>query len=173
MGKKSVTPDEIKRTLDHILPTVAKPGRYVGGELNQIEKDWHPEVTSIALVFPDIYDLGMSNLALAILYDLINRRPDALAERAYAPWIDMEVAMRSAGLPLYSLETKHPLASFDIIGFTLPYESLYTNALNILDLAGILGILTGGSRLKFIYQQYFAIALGKIQVCGKEKNENH
>ena len=79
----------------------------------------------------------MSNLALAILYDLINRRPDALAERAYAPWIDMEVAMRSAGLPLYSLETKHPLASFDIIGFTLPYKSLYTNALNILDLAGI------------------------------------
>ena len=137
MGIKSVSPDEIKRTLDYILPTVAKPGRYVGGELNQIVKEWHPEVTSIALVFPDIYDLGMSNLALAILYDLINHRPDALAERAYAPWIDMETAMRSAGLPLYSLETKHPLASFDILGFTLPYEFLYTNALNILDLAGI------------------------------------
>jgi radical SAM family uncharacterized protein len=137
MGTNFVTPAVIKRALDLILPAVNKPGRYVGGELNQVVKEWDPEVTSVALVFPDIYDLGMSNLALAILYDLINRRPDALAERAYSPWIDMESALRSAGIPLYSLETKHALASFDIIGFTLPYESLYTNTLNILDLAGI------------------------------------
>ena len=79
----------------------------------------------------------MSNLGLAILYDLLNQRPDVLAERAYAPWSDMEAELRAASIPLYSLETKHPLAAFDIIGFTLPYETLYTNALNILDLAGI------------------------------------
>jgi radical SAM family uncharacterized protein len=128
---------EIIERLERLLPHVQKPGRYTGGELNQVVKDWNCIQTKVALVFPDLYDLGMSNLGLAILYDLINQRSDALAERAYAPWIDMETAMREAGLPLYSLETKHPLADFDIIGFSLPYETLYTNTLNLLDLAGI------------------------------------
>ena len=137
MGTKMVTPEEIKVALDRILPTIQKPGRYIGGELNQVVKEWDLAGTSVALIFPDIYDLGMSNLGLAILYDLINKRQDALAERAFAPWTDMEAALRSAGIPLYSLETKHPLANFDIIGFSLPYELLYTNALNILDLSGI------------------------------------
>ncbi len=100
-------------------------------------KDWAQIQTKVALVFPDLYDLGMSNLGLAILYELINKLPDALAERAYIPWTDMETAMRQTGLPLYSLETKHPLAAFDIVGFSLPYETLYTNTLNALDLAGI------------------------------------
>jgi len=79
----------------------------------------------------------MSNYGLAILYDLVNRRPDALAERAYSPWPDMEALLRQHHLPLYSLETKHSLADFDIIGISLPYETLYTNALNLLDLAGV------------------------------------
>ena len=91
----------------------------------------------MAFVFPDIYDIGISNLGMQILYDLVNQRPDALAERAYAPWVDMEDLMRSRDIPLYSLETKHPLAAFDILGFSLPYETLYTNTLNMLDLAGI------------------------------------
>ena len=129
------TPEEIAQRLERILSGVQKPGRYTGGELNQVVKDWENIQTRIALVFPEIYDIGMSNLGLAILYELINQRPDALAERAYAPWIDMEDLMRQVGLPLYSLETKHPLAVFDIIGFSLPYESLFTNTLNILDLA--------------------------------------
>jgi len=120
-----------------ILPTVQKPGRYTGGELNQVVKDWGTVQTKVALVFPDLYDLGMSNLGLAIIYDLINQRPDALAERAFAPWTDMEAAMRARGVPLYSLETKHPLTDFDIVGFSLPYETLYTSTLNLLDLAGI------------------------------------
>ncbi len=76
-------------------------------------------------------------MGLKILYDQINQRDDALAERAYAPWPDMEALMRADGIPLYSLESKRPLACFDLIGFSLPYETLYTNALNILDLAGI------------------------------------
>jgi radical SAM family uncharacterized protein len=123
--------------LDHILPTIKKPGRYTGGELNQIVKDWSACQTKIALVFPDIYDLGMSNLGLAILYDLINQRGDALAERAFSPWVDMEEAIRKSDIPLFSLETKHCLTDFDIIGFSLPYETLYTNVLNVLDLARI------------------------------------
>ena len=130
-------PEEIYQRLERILPTVQKPGRYTGGELNQVVKDWQAVSTRLALIFPDIYDIGMSNLGLAILYDQVNQRPDALAERAYAPWIDMEAAMRQAGIPLYSLETRHALAEFDILGFSLPYETLYTNALNLLDLAGV------------------------------------
>ena len=132
-----LTPEQIEIKLDRILLKVQKPGRYVGGELNSTLKDWNKVQTKVALVFPDIYDIGVSNVGLKILYDQINQRDDALAERAYAPWVDMEALMREHGIPLYTLESKHPLASFDLIGFTLPYETLYTNTLNILDLAGI------------------------------------
>lgn len=132
-----INPAELLILLERILPEVQKPGRYTGGEINQVVKDWEAVKTRVALIFPDIYDLGMSNLGLMILYDLLNQRADVLAERAYAPWVDMEAQMRLHRVPLYSLETKHPLASFDILGFSLPYETLYTNALNLLDLAGI------------------------------------
>lgn len=131
------TPQKIQSQLEAILPNVQKPGRYTGGELNQVLKEWDSVQTRLAFVFPDIYDIGMSNLGLAILYDLINQRSDALAERAYNPWSDMESALRHATIPLYSLESKHSLADFDIVAFSLPYETLYTNALNALDLAGI------------------------------------
>ncbi len=131
------TPQAIDEKLERILPTVQKPARYTGGELNQVVKDWKATQTRIALVFPDIYDIGMSNLGLAVLYESINNRPDALAERAYSPWVDMEQVMRRAGIPLYSLETHHALSQFDILGFSLPYETLYTNCLNALDLAGV------------------------------------
>ncbi|MEA3341897.1 MAG: B12-binding domain-containing radical SAM protein, partial [Chloroflexota bacterium] len=127
--------------LERILPTVRKPGRYVGGEYNAIavskNRDWEATPTRVCLAFPDIYDLGMSNLGMAILYDILNGLPDVLAERAYAPWVDMIAAMRESGIPLYSLETKRPLADFDIIGFSLPSEQLYTNVLEMLDLAGL------------------------------------
>lgn len=132
-----LTPTEIERKLDQILLKVTKPGRYVGGELNITVKDWAQTQTKVALVFPDVYDIGVSNVGLKILYDQVNQREDALAERVYAPWRDMEAQMRENGIPLYSLETYHPLAEFDLIGFSLPYETLYTNTLNILDLAGI------------------------------------
>jgi radical SAM family uncharacterized protein len=132
-----LTPEQIEAKLDRILLKVQKPGRYVGGEMNITVKDWEEIKTKVALVFPDIYDIGVSNVGLKILYDQINQRNDALAERAYAPWVDMEAQMRESGIPLYSLESKHPLACFDIIGFSLPYETLYTSTLNVLDLAGI------------------------------------
>src|SRR5512143_2419357 len=132
-----LTPQEIEGRLERILLEVQKPGRYVGGELNTVVKDWDKVETKVAFVFPDIYDIGVSNVGLKILYDQVNQRDDALAERAYAPWHDMEDLMRANGIPLYALESKRPLACFDLIGFSLPYETLYTNTLNILDLAGI------------------------------------
>ncbi len=130
-------PSSIQAQLERLLPTVRKPGRYTGGELNQVVKDWKDIETRVALVFPDIYDLGMSNLGLAILYEIINQRSDALAERVFSPWTDMEAALRQAGIPLYSLESKHAVKDFDILGISLPYETLYTNTLNLLDLAEI------------------------------------
>ncbi len=125
--------------LDRILATVQKPARYIGGEFNAVLKDWaDPKIlTKVALVFPDVYDLGMSNLGLAILYDLLNKRADILAERVYVPWPDMEAQMRAAGLPLYALESRREMRDFDLIGLSLPYEQLYTNVLTFLDLAGL------------------------------------
>jgi radical SAM family uncharacterized protein len=123
--------------LERILPTVRKPGRYVGGEYNSVAKDWEATSVRVCLAFPDIYDLGMSNLGVAILYDILNALPEVLAERAYMPWVDMIAAVREARIPLYSLESKRPLADFDIVGFSLPSEQLYTNLLEMLDLAGL------------------------------------
>ncbi|HJS30091.1 MAG TPA: TIGR03960 family B12-binding radical SAM protein [Anaerolineales bacterium] len=131
------TAESIDARLNRILPGVQKPGRYTGGELNQVVKDWGSVRTKVALVFPDIYDLGMSNLGLAILYDLLNQRHDVLAERVFSPWVDMEAALREGGLQLFSLETRHALHEFDILGISLPYETLYTNTLNLLDLGGV------------------------------------
>lgn len=127
------------RSLDRILGRVQKPARYTGGEYNSITKDWaDPQIlTKVALVFPDVYDLGMSNLGLAILYDLLNQREDILAERVYIPWPDMESQMRQAGIPLYALESRHELLDFDLIGISLPYEQLYTNVLTMFDLANM------------------------------------
>lgn len=129
-------PIDLKR-LERILPTVQKPGRYVGGEYNAVIKDWDATPTRVCLAFPDVYDLGMSSYGLAILYDILNALPDVLAERAYMPWVDMLAALRQARIPLYALESKRPLAEFDIIGFSLPHELLYTNLLEMLDLAGL------------------------------------
>jgi radical SAM family uncharacterized protein len=137
ISKKSDASLRIERFLDRHLVSIQKPARYTGGEINQVVKDWEQVHTRIALIFPDLYDLGMANLGITILYDILNQRKDTLAERAYAPWADMESALRQAGLPLYSLETKHPLSEFDILGFSLPYETLYTNTLNLLDLSGV------------------------------------
>jgi radical SAM family uncharacterized protein len=123
--------------LERILTSVQKPGRYVGAEVNSVVKEWEAISTRVCLAFPDIYDLGMSNLGLMILYDALNALPDVLAERAFLPWVDMIAAIREADIPLYSLESKRPLADFDIIGVSLPYEQLYTNLLEMLDLARI------------------------------------
>ena len=129
--------DITQQVLDGILPKVAKPARYTGHEWNSVIKDWDEVEVKVALAYPDVYEVGMSNLGLMILYDILNREEGVLAERVYAPWIDMEEAMRRAGIPLYSLESRRPLDEFDIIGFSLQYELNYTNVLNMLDLAGL------------------------------------
>jgi len=123
--------------LDQILSPVTKPARYTGREWNSVVKDWDRARIKVLLAYPDLYEVGMSNLGLMILYDLLNKEDDLLAERAYTPWVDMEEALRGAKIPLYSLETRHALGDFDIIGFSLSYELNYTNILTMLDLAGI------------------------------------
>ncbi|UCH42350.1 MAG: TIGR03960 family B12-binding radical SAM protein [Dehalococcoidales bacterium] len=123
--------------LDNILSQVTRPARYTGGEWNSIVKAWEATPIRIAISYPDIYEIGMSNIALPILYDLLNHQPDVLAERVYAPWVDMAAAMQASGIPLFSLESRRPLQDFDIIGFSLSYELTYTNVLNMLHLAQI------------------------------------
>ena len=123
--------------LEEVLPQVSRPARYTGGELNQVVKDHSSVRVKWALAFPDTYEIGMSNLALSILYHVLNSREDSLAERTFAPWPDMEREMRLRGIPLFTLETKTPVAAFDFLGFSLSYEMSYTNVLNMLDLAGI------------------------------------
>jgi radical SAM family uncharacterized protein len=124
-------------TLDSILRSVNKPARYTGGEWNSIVKDWDQTPVRIALSYPDVYEIGMSNMAIPILYSIFNQQPDVLAERVYSPWVDMASAMRQAKMPLFSLETKRAIKDFDVLGFSLGYELTYTNVLEILDLAGI------------------------------------
>ena len=126
-----------KTILDEILPFVSKPGRYLGNEWNVVRKDWESAQVKVVLCYPDIYELGMSNLGLQILYSIITRRKDSLAERVYAPGLDMEEILKERGIPLFSLESKKPLRDFDIVGFTLQHELSYTNILNVLSLAKI------------------------------------
>jgi len=125
------------RVLRKLLSRVQKPARYIGGEWNSVTKDWDAVPVRLALAYPDIYEIGMANLGLAILYELISALPHRLVERVYAPWIDMETVLRKEGVPLYSLETHHPIREFDVVGFTLQHELTYTNVLNMLDLSGI------------------------------------
>ena len=125
--------ENIKKNL---LPFVMKPGRYIGNELGAIKKD-HPGKLKVALAFPDVYEIGMSYLGQAILYNIINRRTDWVAERVFAPWLDAEEVMRKENIPLFSLETHTPLREFDVVGFSLTYELNYATVLNMLDLARI------------------------------------
>lgn len=131
------TESSLKGRIDSILPRVAKPARYMGGELNSIWKPLDEVSVRIALAFPDVYEVGMSNLGLRILYSILNSMPEVAAERTFAPASDMESEMRRASVPLFSLESALPVKDFDLVGFSLAYELSYTTVLNMLDLAGI------------------------------------
>ena len=126
-----------KYKLDKILMKVEKPARYIGMEQNSLRKDLNEVDVKFVFSFPDVYEVGMSHLGMHILYNLINKEPDMVCERVFAPWVDMEEQMRSERLPLFTLESKEEVKNFDILGFTLQYEMSYTNILNILDLSGI------------------------------------
>jgi len=119
------------------LAKVAKPSRYVGGEVHQVRKDWSSVSARVCLAFPDLYDVGMSHLGTKILYGVLNKHPQVACERAFAPWVDMEAELRARDLPVLSLESCKPLADFDVLGFSLQYELTYTNVLNLLDLSGL------------------------------------
>lgn len=127
----------MQKELSEILPQVSRPGRYTGGELNEVVKPLEGIKTRFAFCFPDTYEVGMSHLGMRILYDAINRRESAYCERAFAPWVDMLQKMRENHIPLCTLETGTPLGEFDMVGFSLQYELSYTNVLLMLDLGGI------------------------------------
>jgi len=127
----------LERLEREVLPLVARPSRYTGGERNVPRKNPADVDLSFLLAFPDVYEIGMSHLGIRMLYDILNRRPDVLAERVFAPWTDMEALMRERGVPLFSIESQRPARDFDVIGFTLQYELHYTNILMMLDLASV------------------------------------
>ena len=136
VNKKEVT-ILCERAEGEFLPFVRRPSRYIGGEINQIQKDLAQCDLTVALCFPDVYEVGMSHTGLMIIYNIINKIEGVAAERVFAPWIDAEKILREKEIPLFSLESKAALNSFDIIGFSLTNELCYTNVLNMLDLGGI------------------------------------
>ena len=126
-----------KRAVLSYLETVSKPQRYLGGEYNEIRKDWEGAKCRFLFAFPDVYEVGMSHLGLQILYEAVNREPELLMERVFSPWVDMEKILEREGIPLFGLESGRPVREYDCIGFTLQHEMCYTNVLNILRLGGV------------------------------------
>ena len=123
--------------IEPLLARVEKPARYIGMEKGSQAPEHGPGEAAFLLIYPDTYEIGLPNQGLQILYEILNGRPDALAERAYAPWVDMEAAMRTAGIPLFSVEQHLPAAAFDVLAFNLSAELVYTNLVNMIDLAGL------------------------------------
>jgi radical SAM family uncharacterized protein len=129
---KPLTEAAVERVLNH----VRKPGRYAGGEWNSVRKDWAATALKWCFAYPDLYEIGMSNLGLRILYEVLNDRPDTLAERCFAPDVDLQTELRAARLPLWSLESRRALRDFDVIGLSLGFELVCANMLSMLDLGG-------------------------------------
>jgi radical SAM family uncharacterized protein len=123
--------------LEPLLAKVAKPARYIGLEDGAQQPEHHPGSVAWLLAYPDTYEIGLPNQGLQILYEILNERPDAVAERTYAPWVDLEAQLRARGLPLFSLDSHRPASDFDVLGFNLSAELTYTNLLNMVDLAGV------------------------------------
>src|SRR5271167_1898300 len=123
--------------VEPLLSQVTKPARYIGGELGAQVTIHDDRAVSWLLVYPDTYEIGLPNQGLQILYEILNERDDAVAERAYAPWVDMEAAMRAAGVPLFSVEQHIAARDFDVMAFNLSAELVYTNLLNMIDLAAV------------------------------------
>jgi radical SAM family uncharacterized protein len=136
MSKKQITvlTERVER---EFLPFVRRPARYIGGEVNQIRKNLAQCEVIIALCFPDVYEVAMSYPGLAIIYDILNKMDGVAAERVFAPWIDAEKLLRERNIPLFSLESRAAIKSFDVVGFSLTNELCYTSVLNMLDLGGI------------------------------------
>src|SRR6476469_4374323 len=123
--------------IEPLLARVEKPARYIGMEQGSVRPQHEAGRVAFLLIYPDTYEIGLPNQGLQILYEILNERPDAVAERAYSPWTDMEASMRTAGLPLFSVDTHRPAGDFDVLAFNLSAELVYTNLLNLVDLAGV------------------------------------
>src|SRR5919205_4171325 len=123
--------------LELLLPRIQKPIQYVGGELNAQLKDWDSATVRWALMYPDAYEVGLPNQGLMILYEVLNERPDVLAERTYAVWPDLAALMRETGVPQFTVDAHRSVAEFDLLGVSFATELGYTNLLEALDLAGI------------------------------------
>lgn len=122
---------------DDILLKVDKPARYLGNEVNAVQKEVTPEMIRFAMCFPDVYEIGMSYLGIQIIYDMMNRRDDVYCERVYSPWTDLDAIMRERQIPLFALETQEPIKEFDFLAITIQYEMCYTNILQVIDLSQI------------------------------------
>lgn len=122
---------------DEILMQVDKAARYIGGEVNSVMKDKNKVDIRFVMCFPDVYEIGMSNLGMMILYNMFNEREDVWCERVFSPWMDLDKIMREEHIPLFALESQEPVKEFDFLGITLGYEMCYTNVLQILDLSHI------------------------------------
>lgn len=122
---------------DDILMRVDKPARYIGGEFNSVMKDPDSVEIRFAMCFPDVYEIGMSPLGIAILYDMFNEREDTWCERVYSPWVDLDQIMLDNKIPLFALESQDPVKDFDFLGFSISYEMCYTNILQVLELAQV------------------------------------
>ena len=122
---------------DEILLKVDKAARYIGGEVNSVEKDKKDVAIRVVFSFPDVYEIGMSNLGMMLLYNMFNKRPDVWCERVYSPWLDLDKLMREKNIPLFALESQDPIKDFDFLCITLGYEMCYTNVLQTLDLSQI------------------------------------
>src|SRR3954465_13403044 len=123
--------------LEPLLAKVQKPARYIGCEDGAITPEHGAGKVAWLLVYPDTYEIGLPNQGLQILHEILNGRPDAVAERTYAPWVDLEAELRARNLPLFSVDTHRSAADFDLIAFNLSAELVYTNVLNCIDLAGV------------------------------------
>lgn len=122
---------------DEILLQIDKAARYIGGEVNSVMKDKKKVDIRFCMAFPDVYEIGMSNLGMMILYDMFNKREDVWCERLFSPWTDLDKIMREQHIPLFALESQEPVKDFDFLGITMGYEMCYTNVLQLLDLSGI------------------------------------
>ena len=162
-----------------LLAGVKSPAWYVGGEVNEVVKDRRAVSGRVALVYPDAYPVGMSHYGLKILYHLVNLEPDLAAERAFAPWPDFAEKLRAAKLPLFSLETKTPLAQFDVVGFTIQSELTLTNVLDVLAAAGatardvaqcsvFVADVADIAPMREVYAQYFATPPRRAGVAAAE-----
>jgi radical SAM family uncharacterized protein len=136
-GSGAATPPSVLPALEPLLTDVRKPAQYVGGEHNMVVSDWGSADVRWLLCYPDTYEVGQPNQGIQILYEILNERVTTLAERAYAPWTDLEERMRERGIPTFSLERHTPLWAFDVFAVTLPHELGHTNLLNLLDLGGV------------------------------------